>query len=166
MRTFLEARELHAELDELFLDHQRALLDRDWAAALDRLSRYERVLAAHMRDEEEALLPIYEARAAAPRGGAPRLFYEEHRKLCSFLAHFREQIPRVAAATDPARALLKLLDRESTFKHLVEHHDEREEKFLYPALEEVTTAEERARLLDRLAAHRDPASLQANKPKN
>jgi hypothetical protein len=66
------------------------------------------------------------------------------------LAHFREQLPRLYEIPEPSRALLKLLDQETTYKHLVEHHDEREERHLYPALEQLTTDAERADLLPRL----------------
>ncbi|HEX8119192.1 MAG TPA: hypothetical protein VF521_18080 [Pyrinomonadaceae bacterium] len=74
----------------------------------------------------------------------------EHEKMRRLLAHFREQLPRLYELPEPSRALIKLLDQETTYKHLVEHHDEREGRHLYPALEQFTTEAEREDLLARL----------------
>ena len=104
-----------------------------------------------MRDEEEVLLPIYAERAAPERGGRADFFLHEHEKTRRLPAHFREQVPRLYEMPEHSRALIKLLDQETTYKHLVEHHDEREERHLYPALEEHTTEAEREDLLSRLS---------------
>lgn len=151
MRSFLHLPDLHRALDERFFEHQRALLHFDFRVALERLRRYESALLAHMRDEEELLLPLYRERVTPERGGAADFFLLEHRKMRRHLAHFAEQLPRLQGLPDPTRAVLKLLDQETTYKHLVEHHDTREEKFLYPALERHTSDEEKADLLPRLS---------------
>ena len=65
-------------------------------------------------------------------------------------AHFREQLPRLYELPEPSRALIKLLDQETTYKHLVERHDEREGRHLYPALAQLTADVEREDLLARL----------------
>ncbi len=154
MRSFGELSGLHAELDELFLEHQRALIGFDPERALALLTDYESLLAEHIREEEELLLPVYEPiyqrNAAQLRGGAPEIFYGEHRKLREFVAHFKAQVPRIRDLPDPVRALIKLLDTEATFKHLVEHHHTREEKILYTELDRATSPEERDKLLARL----------------
>lgn len=152
MENFSDLPDLHRALDERFFEHQRALLNFDFREALRRLRKYESALLAHMRDEEELLLPIYRERGGEPeRGAAADFFTLEHEKMRRHLAHFAEQLPRLQGLADPARALLKLLDQETTYKHLVEHHDTREEKFLYPALDRLTTPDEKADLLARLA---------------
>jgi hemerythrin-like domain-containing protein len=152
MCSFDEVVSLHCELGEMFFEHQRALLNFDFQGALDCLAAYERALLEHMRVEEEELLPLYGERVEAERGGAARFFYLEHEKMRRLLTHFRTELPKLLGLPDPTRALLKLLDMEATYKHLVAHHDTREEKFLYPALERITSADERRRLLDGLAA--------------
>ena len=149
-KSFLDVPALHRELDEMFYEHQRALLDFNFRGALERLADYESALLSHMCDEEELLLPLYAERAEIARGGARDFFILEHGKMRRHLAHFREQLPKLLTLPEPSRALLKLLDQETTYKHIVEHHDEREEKFLYPALERFTTEAERADLLRRL----------------
>lgn len=150
MQSFKDVLGLHRELAELFFRHQVSLLDYNFRTAFERLCEYESALLAHMRDEEELLLPLYAERATPERGGRADFFLLEHDKMRRLLAHFREQLPRLYEMPEPSRALIKLLDQETTYKHLVEHHDEREERHLYPALEEVTSDDERADLLGRL----------------
>lgn len=150
MQSFKDVLGLHRELGELFFRHQVSLLDYNFRTAFERLCEYESALLAHMRDEEELLLPLYAERATPARGGRADFFLLEHDKMRRLLAHFREQLPRLYEMPEPSRALIKLLDQETTYKHLVEHHDEREERHLYPALEEVTSGAEREGLLGRL----------------
>lgn len=150
MNSFKDMLGLHRELDELFFRHQVSLLDYNFRTAYERLCEYEAALLEHMRDEEELLIPLYGERAAPSRGGRADFFLLEHAKMRRHLAHFREQLPRLYGLPEPSRALIKLLDQETTYKHLVEHHDEREERHLYPALEQVTTDAEREAILPRL----------------
>jgi hypothetical protein len=51
--------------------------------------------------------------------------------------------------SDLSREILKLFDEQALFKHLVEHHDLREQNILYPALDEMTDEAERRDLLAR-----------------
>ena len=152
MKSFNDVLEVHRHLGELFYEHQCALLDFNFQRALERLEEYEAALLAHMREEEELLIPLYGERAMPERGGAANFFLLEHEKMRRHLAHFREQLPKLAHMPEPTRALIKLLDQEATYKHIVEHHDVREERFLYPTLERVTNDEEKAELLGRLHA--------------
>ncbi len=46
-KSFSELLQVHARLDELFLDHQRALLRLDLSTALDALEAYETELLTH-----------------------------------------------------------------------------------------------------------------------
>lgn len=150
MKSFKDVLGLHRELNELFFRHQVSLLDYNFRTAFERLCEYESALLAHMRDEEELLLPLYGERASPARGGRADFFLLEHDKMRRLLTHFREQLPRLYEMPEPSRALIKLLDQETTYKHLVEHHDEREERYLYPALEQVLTEVEGEEILSRL----------------
>jgi hypothetical protein len=152
-KSFSDVLALHRELEEMFYEHQRALLDFNFRAALERLRAYEAALVAHMRDEVELLLPLNAEPAEIERGGAKEFFLLEHEKMRRHVAHFRAELPKLVGMAEPSRALIKLLDQETTYKHIVEHHGEREEKFLYPALELVTTEAERDELLPRLFGH-------------
>jgi hemerythrin-like domain-containing protein len=138
---------LHAELGELFLQHQEALLSLDLATATELLARYESSLRRHLEAEEALLLPEL-PRAGPIRGAAPELFTGEHERLMEFLARFRAILAALSPET-PAlrRRVLELLDAESGFKRLQHHHELREETHLFPALDRVMEDEERRGLL-------------------
>jgi len=148
--TFLALEKEHEDLNELFLEHQEALLRSDMRQALERLDLYEMKLLAHMRLEEEHLLPLY-ARAGPIPGGPAEFFTGEHKKM-------REHILRIRATLialdldDPhiARKVISLFDAEAGYKSLAEHHHMREHNLLYPTLDRVTSAQERTRLIGHL----------------
>src|SRR5262252_7332797 len=134
---------LHTGLDELFLAHQRALLRLDLDRATTLLQAYETGLLAHIRDEEELMLPLYRDRAQAPTGGAVEIFLREHDKLRHYLGLFKAALQNLATAKDLERGVLFLIDSQYLFKRLLVHHDNRERKILYPLLDQVTTEAER-----------------------
>jgi hemerythrin-like domain-containing protein len=140
---------VHEQLNELFLQHQEALLHAEIAMAAQRLREYERELLAHMQVEEELLLPVYE-RAGRIAGGPVEFFTGEHRRMREFLQRFAAALEELKK--DPAelsRRLIRLFDEEAVYKQLAEHHDARERNLLFPALDRVTSAEERRALLKR-----------------
>ena len=146
--SFLSLLAAHTQLDTLFLHHQEALLALDIASALQTLTEYEQSLYAHMRYEEELLLPVYE-RAGRIQGGAVEFFTGEHKRMREMLARIEETLDHLwRSPADLRRHIIKLFDREAAFKQLVEHHDQRERNILYPTLDKVTTEAERRSLLD------------------
>lgn len=83
------------------------------------------LLTSHIRWEDEHLLPLYRRRVEAPpRIGQPDLIVAEHRKLEVLLAG-------PLALADIVR-----------LKHLLEHHEQREEEAMLPLLEAAATEEE------------------------
>jgi hypothetical protein len=150
MKSFSDLLTLHQQLDELFFEHQRALIRGDLDTALGRLEAYESELLDHIWDEEEVLIPIYAASAEAPVGGSPEIFLNEHRKIREYLVLFKAEFVKLSAAEDLERAVIFLLDSQVIYKRLLVHHDARERKFLYPLLDEITTAQEKLSLFQRL----------------
>jgi hypothetical protein len=150
MKRFYDLLLLHRELDDLFLEHQRALVLGQFETALERLEAYARCLDDHIRDEEDVLLLIYSDRVTAPVGGTTEIFLNEHRKIKEYLALFKAEFPKLIAAVDRERAIIFLLDSQTTFKRLLVHHDTRERKFLYPLLDQVTTETERLSIFSKL----------------
>ena len=154
--SFLDLLEIHKGLNELFLLHQEALLALDVELALVRLRQFERELRAHMRIEEDLLLPIY-VRAGRIQGGPIEFYTGEHKRMLEFLARFIGRLEELSA--NPAnleRGIIELFDEQAQFKKLMQHHDMREQNILYPTLDNVTGAEERGDLLRRcqdLATH-------------
>src|SRR5215471_4348793 len=150
MNTFSTLLELHRRLDHLFLEHQRALLRLNLEQAADLLAEYEHDLLAHIRDEEALMMPLYRERATAPTGGAAEIFLGEHEKLRQFLVLFWQELEKLKTVDDLERGVLFLLDSQHLFKRLLVHHDSREQKMLYPLLDQVTTEVEREHLFARL----------------
>jgi hemerythrin-like domain-containing protein len=145
--SFLSLLEVHKQLDELFYLHQEALLALDVRLALERLDGFERKLRPHMRYEEEVLLPVYE-RAGRIEGGPVVFFTGEHKRMLEFLARFREKLEGLLHdPRDLKREVISLFDQQAMFKHLSEHHDQRERNILYPTLDRVTDEAERRQLL-------------------
>jgi hypothetical protein len=150
MTSFNDLLDLHRELDNRFLEHQRALMRLNIDRAASILSDYEREMLAHIRDEEEFMIPLYRERVDAPVGGAAEIFLGEHEKIRQFLVLFRAEISKLASMDDLERAALFLIDSQHLFKRLLVHHDTRERKMLYPLLDQATTEEERCALFARL----------------
>jgi len=152
MPSFNALLELHKRLDELFLDHQRALLRLNLDRAETLLREYESQLTAHMRDEETLMLPLYGERATIPVGGTVEIFCGEHEKLRQYLALFKAELHKLKNASDLERGVLFLLDSQHLFKRLLVHHDNREKKILYPLLDEITTEDERTVVFEEIEA--------------
>jgi len=141
---------VHRLIDDMFFEHQRALLHFDFKKALTSLEVYESTLIRHMQDEEEVLLPAYAELASLPGAGAARLFFDDHEKMRGYVESFKEKTARLASEPDIDRALLQLLDREAFYLRLCGHHDKRETEFLYPILEERLSDVEKRQLLSNI----------------
>lgn len=157
--------QLHHRLDQMFFEHQWALLHFDFEKAVAALRRYESALLVHMHDEEDVLLPVYMEYKDIPRGGGAKLFFDEHEKMRAYVAMFLDETAKLAASKRPEEGLLRLLDREAFYKRLAGHHDKREHDILYPILDEKTTAAEKADLLRRVTREFDaiPAAAACNR---
>src|SRR5262249_42969893 len=150
--SFAELLNVHGCLNELFLLHQEALLRLDLELAAELLRIYDRELRAHMRIEEDLLMPVYE-RAGKIAGGPPEFFIGEHRRMLEFLARFAATPDKLKGkGGDPARRVIRLLDEEAAFKSLCDHHDMRERNIFSPALDRVTDEAERQELIGRCFA--------------
>jgi hemerythrin-like domain-containing protein len=150
--SFAEVLKIHERLNELFLLHQEALLRIDLELAAERPWIYERELRAHMRVEEDLLMPVYE-RAGKIEGGPPEFFIGEHRRMLEFLARFAATVSELTEdGGDPSRRVIRLFDEEAMFKSLRNHHDMRERNIFFPALDRVTGEAERRELIGRCFA--------------
>lgn len=154
-RTFLDLDHVHDQLGDIFLGHQEALILDDLSWAVELLDDFELRLRIHMQHEEELLLPIYESRRVHKtpmKGVGAEIYILEHKKMLELLAnietHLRDLASRCRCQTTP-RDIIALLDKECTFKHLVEHHNVREHDILYAELDRITSQEERSRITER-----------------
>ncbi|MBK8467534.1 MAG: hemerythrin domain-containing protein [Chloracidobacterium sp.] len=147
MTYIKDLKNVHILIDEMFFDHQKALLHFEFDKALTLLEMYQTTLIRHMQDEELILLPVYADRAKYSGAGAPKLFFDDHEKMRSFVELFIETTAELKREPDIDKALLQLLDREAFYTRLCSHHDRRETEFLYPILEEILTDVEKRDLL-------------------
>jgi hemerythrin-like domain-containing protein len=150
--SFAELLNVHERLNDLFLIHQEALLRLDLEMAAERLRIYERELRAHMRVEEDLLMPVYE-RAGRIAGGPSEFFIGERRRMLEFLARFAATLDELKEESgDPARRVIRLFDEEAMFKSLCDHHDMRERNIFFPTLDRVIDEAERCELISRCLA--------------
>ena len=147
--SFLALLSAHGDMLGLFLEHQEALLSRDFGRALERLLEMRRAFEQHVNAEEE-LLPKLFAEVDSVRGTPLELFTGEHRHMRELLGSF-ESATRKLDPADPsiARRLVELIEDEALFKSIFLHHDDRERNLLYPAFDRHTPAPGRPDLLRR-----------------
>ncbi len=160
MTYIKDLKNVHLLIDEMFFDHQKALLHFEFDKALTLLEMYQTTLIRHMQDEELILLPVYAERAAFSSAGAPKLFFDDHKKMRSFVELFIEKTAELKQQPNIDKAILLLLDREAFYLRLCSHHDKRETDFLYPILEEILTDFEKRDLLSRIDLKAETASVE------
>ena len=149
MSSFDPLLDEHEEFVETLLTHQEALVRGDLESGRDLIAQLQAMLHAHIRHEEEKLLPVLERGGGWGRIGDPRYYREEHAKIQQLVAELVEHTNALLSG-DPRlhREIALLVGREQAFRSLLEHHDDRERRALFPDLERLTTPEERARLLE------------------
>jgi hemerythrin-like domain-containing protein len=139
----------HDELEQLFNKHQRALLARDLESAVATISTFESTLQRHIAYEDEVLLPLFAAKRAETEGATLPIFHAEHRKLRETAATLAKSTAALYDSSDILGSILKLLDDESLFKGLFNHHALREKNLFFPRLDASTTEWERKRALEK-----------------
>lgn len=146
--SFKQIAQLHAEHEDLFFLHQKALIDRDVDEAFGVLQKYETALHEHIDLEERWLLPAYAA--YEKEGGEVLLFTGEHKRIKEFVHRFYEGLYAIKVAKTKIlrdQELLKLLDHQALFKGLIEHHHRREEIYLFPTLDEKLSEAQKNKLM-------------------
>ena len=128
---------LHDAIDEALLDVMEAVTALDGAAMRTRWSRFIALLEAHAEHEEVEVFPRYAALDDHPRGGGPDLFVADHVSLRKVTAAAAEAIDAIHAAGPQARrVMVTRLGPLVRLGNVLEHHTLREERFLYPRLDE------------------------------
>ena len=123
----------HDRLDELFKTFQQ-LKRSDFPKAKEAFKGFKFGLQRHIVWEEEVLFPLWEGKTGMSEGGPTFVMRAEHRQIGQQL----EAVHRKVADQNPdsdqeERALLDLLGS----------HNTKEERVLYPAIDQLTSAEER-----------------------
>jgi hypothetical protein len=126
---------VHDRLAELFASHQDLLLQQRLAEAQMALQVYSELLGLHMRHEEQILIPMYERLGPNPLWPT-RLYIGQHRRMRELLHEAGQRLgPLSGHGPATRRAIIGVLDYETTYKHLVLHHEDAERRGLFAALE-------------------------------
>ncbi|MFM7201026.1 MAG: hypothetical protein ACKO6N_09575 [Myxococcota bacterium] len=144
-------RSKHAVLEQKFQEFQEALVGLSLHEALVALGHWHELLAAHVAWEEAGLLAAYvHLVPQPPRGGAHTIFFDEHQKLLRLADEMLARLSHILEGEADIRktATLELLERTFKLKGVSEHHHQREEQLMIPALSEVMAADELAQLLE------------------
>ncbi len=141
----------HRDLDQLFFVHQEAVLLGELARAIETLQQFTRAQNTH-KDFEDIHLLTRLADLDNPGDWPPSLYSHEHRKITTMLAGLEEdlvQLNKQALTGTALRSkLIEMLDREKSIKGLCEHHQEREEAGMLPALDAQTDTEWRTAIIE------------------
>jgi hemerythrin-like domain-containing protein len=146
-RTITDLNQIHRQLEELFYQHQIAVLKGDFIEASVLLRKFEKHLYHHMGEENEILMPLYRERAAIVRGGDPDTLLGEHKKISEWLNRIKLRLQRLPPVIPDPKAVLALLDDETYFKKYTEHHTLREDHVFYPELDRLLSDKEKQGLI-------------------
>jgi hemerythrin-like domain-containing protein len=141
LSLFATVHRFHQYLDELLHLHQESLLERDTVLALEFWQLHVQMLRLHIELEEEWLLPALERSVVKPAWGA-NIYRAEHGKILSLGDKLNQAISSLHDIGPGRRALITLLDKQRSYKNVLEHHEEREEKGLLPELDAALSARE------------------------
>jgi iron-sulfur cluster repair protein YtfE (RIC family) len=126
----------HDRLDALFItfqEHKR----KDFAKAKEAFVAFKFGLQRHIVWEEDLLFPKWEENSGMAEAGPTQVMRTEHRMICDCL----ETIHRKVVAQDPDSD-----GDEQLLLDLLKSHNMKEERILYPSIDQVITEQERAEL--------------------
>lgn len=131
----------HDRLDELFHQFQ-TLKTSDRVQAANNFREFKAGLEQHIVWEEEILFPSFETKFGLP-GGPTEVMRWEHREIRKFLDAIAEKLVREEFDTEA---------EEEGLQAVLCPHNQKEEGILYPMIDQVTGAEERAEIFTRMSA--------------
>ena len=123
----------HDRLDELFKTFQ-TLKRSDFAKAKEAFKAFKVGLQRHIVWEEDLLFPLWEEKTGMSEGGPTFVMRAEHRRIGEQLEAIHEKVAEQNPDSDQEeQALLDILGS----------HNMKEERILYPSIDQVTTEAER-----------------------
>jgi iron-sulfur cluster repair protein YtfE (RIC family) len=123
----------HDRLDELFKAFQK-MKRSDFPKAKEAFKAFKFGLQRHIVWEEDVLFPLWEEKTGMSEGGPTFVMRAEHRQIGQQLEAIHGKVAEQNPDSDQEeQALLDLLGS----------HNMKEERVLYPAIDQLTSAEER-----------------------
>ncbi len=134
----------HEYTDQVFIDHQKLIMNARFEDSYIQLSRLAVLLKQHAMDEETLLLPPYQERIQPePPGGAVRFYQREHQQILRMMNTYITDL-NLWRKNPPADVeLVRRFDSYYKFKELLDHHDARERVFLYRMLDQKLSQQEK-----------------------
>ncbi len=123
----------HDRLDELFKTFQK-LKRSDFPKAKEAFKAFKFGLQRHIVWEEDVLFPLWEEKTGMSEGGPTFVMRAEHRQIGQQLEAIHDKVAEQNPDSD---------QEEQALVDLLGSHNMKEERVLYPAIDQVTSAEER-----------------------
>lgn len=124
----------HDRLDELFNTFQTAKRS-DLTKAKEAFNEFKAGLQRHMMWEEELLFPMWEEKTGMVEDGPTPMMRHEHSQIRQLLDSIDRKVESQNLSTDQ--------DEQALF-NLLSSHNRKEERALYPAIDNVISADDRA----------------------
>ena len=125
----------HRRCDALFSVAEEQASNRDWAAAADAFCRFQEAAEHHFSMEEEVLFPEFEARTGMTMGPT-QMMRMEHIQMRQLLADMQQAVQQ----KDEER----YLGLSETLMMIMQQHNMKEERMLYPMTDQAFGAEAEA----------------------
>lgn len=132
----------HDRLDELFKTFQTSKRS-DCAKAKDAFKQFKVGLQRHIMWEEELLFPMWEEKTGMVEDGPTPMMRFEHSQIKQLLDAIHHKVEGQNLETD---------QEEQALLNLLSSHNRKEERALYPAIDNVTTPEECATVFSNMAS--------------
>ncbi|MBF0490058.1 MAG: hemerythrin domain-containing protein [Candidatus Omnitrophica bacterium] len=123
----------HDELDS-FLSQFQKLKRQDFAQAKPFFRKFKFGLQRHILWEEEILFPVFESKTGMSDAGPTAVMRQEHVLIKEALEELHLKVRQNDADSEK---------EEKVLIDLLESHNLKEENILYPAIDQLTTAEEK-----------------------
>jgi len=135
MQDILETlHQQHQQLDDYFLQHQVTLIDKQVEQSMVWFGQFTELLAQHLLLEEQTVFPklSHISEALWPAS----LYLKEHDKLRELAKRSQDKLQELANIDSEqlSLAILKQLEYEHKLKHVLEHHQQREEQGVFAEL--------------------------------
>lgn len=124
--------ENHKDLYQWFLLHQECLLIGDDEYAQQGFLAFADILKQHM-DFENNYIFTEVCKLKAPSRWDMHVYRKEHEKIEKLLLNVQEQLQAYLSSSGRMKRLhlLELLEKQSTLRHVLEHHEQREEQDIF-----------------------------------
>jgi regulator of cell morphogenesis and NO signaling len=132
----------HDRLDELFKTFQTAKRS-DFPKAKEAFKAFKVGLQRHIVWEEDLLFPLWEEKTGMSEGGPTSVMRHEHRQIGQILESIHDKVAADNPETD---------QEEQWLMSMLGSHNMKEERVLYPSIDNVTSAGERAKVFQDMDA--------------